>query len=95
VALYRSRFKAEPAYPPEATNGADADASRIAWLEQQLLPQFAPSGAQREALGLARAQAVQQAVLANSELKPERVFLVNQQSGGGPEGSVRMELKLE
>ena len=63
--------------------------------EQQLLPQFAPSGAQREALGLARAQAVQQAVLANSELKPERVFLVNQQSGGGPEGSVRMELKLE
>jgi hypothetical protein len=95
VALYRSQFKADPAYPPEAASGADADASRIAWLEQQLLPQFAPSGAQREALGLARAQAVQQAVLANSELKPERVFLVNQQSGGGPEGSVRMELKLE
>jgi hypothetical protein len=95
VARYRSQFKADPAYPPEATSGADADASRIAWLEQQLLPQFAPSGAQREALGLARAQAVQQAVLANTELKPERVFLVNQQSGGGPEGSVRMELKLE
>jgi hypothetical protein len=95
VALYRSQFKAEPAYPPEATNGADADAARIAWLEQQLLPQFAPSAEQRDALGLARAQAVQQTVLANSELKPERVFLVNQQSGGGPEGSVRMELKLE
>ena len=50
---------------------------------------------QRDALGQARAQAVQAAVLANAELKPERVFLTNQISGGGPDGSVRMELKLE
>jgi hypothetical protein len=95
AALYRAQFKAEPEYPPETTSGSDADVDRVTWLETQLLPQFAPSAAQRDALAQARAQAVQAAVLANAELKPERVFLTNQVSGGGPEGSVRMELKLE
>ncbi len=87
TALYRSRFHTEPEFPPET--------DQAAWLEQQLLPQFAPTREQRDALGQARAQAVQAAVLANAELKPERVFLTNQISGGGPDGSVRMELKLE
>jgi hypothetical protein len=95
AALYRAQFKAEPEYPPETRSGSDPDVDRVTWLETQLLPQFAPSAAQRDALAQARAQAVQAAVLANAELKPERVFLTNQVSGGGPEGSVRMELKLE
>jgi hypothetical protein len=95
AALYRARFQADPQYPPEAASAADPDTERAAWLEQQLLPQFAPTREQRDALAQARAQAVQTAVLANAELKPERVFLTNQVSGGGPEGSVRMELKLE
>jgi hypothetical protein len=95
VVLYRARFHTEPKYPPEIASAADADTQRAAWLEQQLLPQFAPTREQRDDLGRARAQAVQTAVLANAELKPERVFLTNQGSGGGPQGSVRMELKLE
>jgi len=95
VALYRVQFKAEPEYPPETTAGSDPDADRVTWLEQQLLPQFVPTATQRDSLAQARALAVQAAVLANTELKPERVFLINQVSGGGPEGSVRMELKLE
>jgi len=95
VTIYRAQFKADPVYPPETTGGADPEADKAAWLEQQLLPQFAPTTAQRDALGLARAQAVQSAVLANTELKPERVFLTNQVSGGGAPGTVRMELKLE
>ncbi|HEY6451650.1 MAG TPA: DUF748 domain-containing protein, partial [Steroidobacteraceae bacterium] len=94
-ALYRSRLHAEPAYPPDVAGATDPDAARATWLEQQLLPQFAPGHEQRDALSLARAQAVQSAVLANPDLKPERVFLVNQTSGGGPAGSVRMDLKLE
>jgi len=93
--LYRARFQTDPQYPPEAASAADPDTEHAAWLEQQLLPQFAPTREQRDALAQARAQAVQTAVLANAELKPERVFLTNQVSGGGPEGSVRMELKLE
>jgi uncharacterized protein involved in outer membrane biogenesis len=93
--LYRIRFQTDPQYPPEAASAAEPDTERAAWLEQQLLPQFAPTREQRDALAQARAQAVQAAVLANAELKPERVFLTNQVSGGGPDGSVRMELKLE
>jgi Domain of Unknown Function (DUF748) len=95
AALYRAQFHADPEYPPETAAGANADGDRAAWLENQLLPQFAPSPTQRDALSQARAQAVQAAVLANTELKPERVFLTNQVSGGGPDGFVRMELKLE
>jgi hypothetical protein len=95
AALYRVRFHTEPQYPPETAGGTDPDADRAAWLEAQLLPQFAPSATARDALSQARAQAVQAAVLANAELKPERVFLTNQVSGGGPDGFVRMELKLE
>jgi Domain of Unknown Function (DUF748) len=95
VALYRTQFKSDPDYPPENKAGADPDADKVAWLQQQLLPQFAPSQAERDALGLARAQAVQSAVLANTDLKSDRVFLVNQVTGGGLDGKVRMELKLE
>ena len=95
VALYRTQFKSDPEYPPETAGGADPEADKLAWLQQQLLPQFSPSQADRDALGMARAQAVQSAVLANAEVKPDRVFLVNQVSGGGADGKVRMELKLE
>ena len=59
------------------------------------MPQFAPSAEQRDALAQARARAAQGAVLADPELKAERVFLVNQDSGGASGDSVRMELKLE
>jgi len=95
AALYRAQFTSDPEYPPETASAADPDADRVSWLEQQLLPQFAPNAQARDALGQARAQAVQQAVLANTALPPQRVFLVNQASGGGAEGAVRMELKLE
>jgi len=73
----------------------DADAARIAWLEQELLLQFKPTRDQRESLGRARADAVEAALLVNQELPPERVFLTERESGGGPEGQVRMELKLQ
>jgi len=95
AALYRAQFQDEPKYPDEINSAPDPEAGRVAWLEEQLLPQFAPSAAQRDELAQARARAAQSAVLANPELKPERVFLVNQDSGGAAGDSVRMELKLE
>jgi hypothetical protein len=94
VSLYHTTFHADPDYPPDIASATD-NAARARWIEEQLLPQYAPNDTQRDALGLARAQAVQAAVLSNQELKPERVFLNNQVSGGGPPGFVRMELKLE
>jgi hypothetical protein len=91
TALYRQQFGAEPQYPSDTV----ADPQRTRWLEQQLLPRFEPKRAQRDALARARADAVQAAVLSNSALSPMRVFLTQSESGGGPAGSVRMQLQLE
>ena len=99
--LYHQKFNAEPEYPGEqggkTTNANDpnAAAAHVSWLEQQLLPQFQPTPDQRNALGRARADAAQNALLANKELQPERVFLTERETGGGPDGQVRMELKLQ
>jgi uncharacterized protein involved in outer membrane biogenesis len=73
----------------------DVDAAHIAWLEQELMQQYKPTRDQRDGLGRARAEAAQAALLANQELPPERVFLTERESGGGGDGQVRMELKLQ
>ncbi len=75
-----------------AANGLDP---RATWLEQQLLEKFLPNGAQRDALGRARADAMQAAILAAGQLSPERIFLTNRLSGGGSAGMSRMELQLQ
>jgi hypothetical protein len=100
--LYRQKFDKEPEYPGEeggkAQNPSDPNATpaaHIAFLEQQLLPQFKPTSDERDALARARAQAVQGALLANKDLQPERVFLTERQSNRSENGRVRMELKLE
>ena len=85
--------KAGAAKPGAASQ--DSDAARIAWLEQELRPQFQPTRDQREGLGRARAEAAQAALLTNQELPPERVFLTDRESGGGADGQVRMEMKLQ
>jgi hypothetical protein len=99
AALYRQKFQSDPVYPADSGGagaaGQDTEAARIAWLEQELLPQFKPTRDQRDGLGRARAEAAQAALLANQELPPERVFLTERESGGGADGQVRMEMKLQ
>ncbi|MGH8232426.1 MAG: DUF748 domain-containing protein, partial [Steroidobacteraceae bacterium] len=92
--IYKQKFQSDPQYPADSS-GADADAARIAWLEQELLPQFKATPDQRNTLGRARADAVQAGVLADKDLSPERVFLTDRQSGGGSDNQARMELKLQ
>jgi hypothetical protein len=90
--------KPEAATPEVAKAGVAPqalDAAHIAWLEQELLLQFKPTRDAREGLGRARAEAAQAALLANQELPPERVFLTERASGGGADGQVRMEMKLQ
>jgi len=96
-AAYRTQFKAAPEYPEElqGDEGPKRDA-RIDWLQVALLAQLKPAPAALEALGKQRASAVRDALLANKELKPERVFLVSKAAGAAPAaGSVRMEMELE
>jgi hypothetical protein len=89
--VYHAQFGSDPQYPD---NAVDAD-TRTQWLEQQLLPKFAPTSDARDALGRARAEAVQAAVLTTQGLDPERVFLTDRPSGGGSADHVRMELSLQ
>ncbi|HXN09808.1 MAG TPA: DUF748 domain-containing protein, partial [Steroidobacteraceae bacterium] len=96
LALYRSQFQTEPEYPGDIAAGPPGDSARAIWLEQQLLPQFAPGPEQRDELGRARAQAAQSGILGIEGLGAERVFLTDRTSGAsGPDGAVRMELKLQ
>jgi len=86
---------AESAAAKPPTAAQDSETARIAWLEQELLTQFKPNRDQRDGLGRARAEAAQAALLTNQELAPERVFLTERESGGGADGQVRMEMKLQ
>jgi len=96
-AAYRARIKIPPEYPAsiKGAEGAALDA-KIDWLQAALLEHLKPAPAALEALGQQRAAAVRAALLANKELKPERVFIVSKP--GEPAsvaGLVRMEMKLE
>lgn len=100
--IYQQTSGAAPAYTPElaAKPGAAADAAttaaRSAWLETALLKQLAPSAEDLAALGKSRADAVQAAVLTNTGIAPERVFLTQRApQGPAPDGVVRLELKLQ
>jgi hypothetical protein len=94
--LYQRKLKAAPTFPPAPQANTDDTAERIAYLEQQLKPLYAISAADRDILTRARADAVQAALLANTELSPERVFLTARSNEAtSPDGVVRMGLKLE
>lgn len=80
---------------PEYPQPSDT-AARIALLQARLLPQFMPDDETLDRLGRERAQAVQQGLLGDGGLAPERLFIV----GSAPQDSaedntVRMELKLQ
>ncbi|HEX9139401.1 MAG TPA: DUF748 domain-containing protein [Steroidobacteraceae bacterium] len=100
--LYTQQLGAAPVFPPELAGPPGKNpppellAGRIAFLETALLPHYAPNAQQRADLGQARANAVQAAVLANTEIAPERVFLSNRTpTATSPQGSVRMELQVQ
>jgi hypothetical protein len=96
-AAYRAQLNAAPEYPKEL-QGDEAPQldARTGWLLARLHERLKPAPAALEALGRARATAVQGALLANKELTPERVFLVAKPSeAAAAAGAVRMEMKLE
>ena len=66
------------------------------WIEARLLEGMQPDQPSLDALGRQRAQAVQSAVLANTAVAPERLFIMTERSASlASDGRVRMELKLE
>lgn len=96
TALYKNRIGSAPVFPAPTEPATEVTDSHITYLEAQLKPQFAISAADRDALTRARADAVQAALLTNTELAPERIYLTARSNeAASPAGVVRMELKLE
>src|SRR5258706_2245387 len=85
-----------PIYPTQASAEADSTNTEIAYLEGELRQHYSVSEAQRAALAKARAEAVQAAIVANSAIRPKRIFLSERQSGKAPmQATARMELTLQ
>jgi hypothetical protein len=94
--LYQQQLGAMPGYPSPESPEADGTTANIAFLEEALRPRFAATQAERDSLARARADAVQTAVLSNTEIMPERVFLTERESGkAAAAGAARMELTLQ
>jgi uncharacterized protein involved in outer membrane biogenesis len=95
-ALYKTANKIAPEYPAETQTDKTIDwNARTAWIEARLLEGMQPDQPTLEALARQRAQAVQSAVLANTGVAPERVFITTERGASLKDGRVRMELKLE
>ncbi|HEV8330056.1 MAG TPA: DUF748 domain-containing protein [Steroidobacteraceae bacterium] len=96
-ALYKQSTKIAPDYPAQTKteSGIDLNA-RTEWLEARLLEGMQPDQSALETLGRQRAQAVQAAILANTDVAPERVFITTDRSAAlTNDVGVRMEMKLE
>jgi len=108
-ALYKQQFGKSPDIPkteaaPSNEGAGDAGwkqkraakkSAEVAWLEAQLRPKFRASTAELDALGQARGEAVQDALLKNGTLDPTRVFLSTKAPLIEHEGKVRMELAIK
>ncbi len=96
-ALYKTSAKAAPEYPAETQVENRIDwGARVAWIEARLLETLQPDSSTLDTLARQRAQAVQSAVLANTAVAPERLFITTERGAAlASDGSVRMELKLE
>jgi hypothetical protein len=94
--LYQQQLGNAPVFPPAGLPEGDAVASHVAFLEKELRLRFNPTSDQRTQLARSRADVVQAAVLANTEIAPERLFLTERRSGKtAVPGTVRMEFSLE
>ncbi len=96
-ALYKASAKTAPEYPAETQVEDRIDwSARVAWIEARLLESLQPDQPTLDTLARQRAQAVQAAVLANTAVAPERLFITTERDASrANDGSVRMELKLE
>ena len=95
--LYQKNIGSEPKYPDEvgAIKGkADLSAAKVDYLTRELRGHIQVGEAELTALGQARAANVQQLLLKDTQIDPERVFLVGNDKAKNEGGKVRLELSL-
>jgi hypothetical protein len=96
--LYEKNLGGEPKFPESITSVKDKSelaAAKVDYLNQALHEHIAVTDADLTALGQQRATAVQRALLTDTEVAPERVFLVANGKAKGQDGRVRLELSLK
>ena len=86
---------AHPGTPPPPDKRLARERSEVHWLREQLRPSVRPDPGTLAALGLARAQAVQDAMLAHGALGPKRVFLTTGEAGEPRNGHIRLKLRMK
>jgi hypothetical protein len=96
--VYAQDAGGEPKYPDEVTNvksKPDLVAAKIAFLSREIHAHIVVGDGELQALGQQRALALQKALLADSQVAPERVFLVANDKATAKDGAVRLELSLK
>jgi hypothetical protein len=104
TALYTQLFGAEPVLPeaPERADDqsrkeakAEAAQARLAWLEKETRARATAEPADLQQLGTQRGEAIQAALLTDTGLPPERVFLAAEGKVAANEQQVRFELAVK
>jgi uncharacterized protein involved in outer membrane biogenesis len=89
---YRKAFGSKPAVPKPDNVSLGPDQVAIAWLEDKLRERIVVNDKDVQQLGRARAEAVQSAIVAGSQVSPLRVFIIT--APPIQDQSVRMTLSL-
>ncbi len=104
VEQYRAEFGAKATLPGSVPTVLDTRAKKrdpqmlataTGELDQALRQKYAATPEQLEALGQARARAIQDALLSSGEIDPQRVFLIAAEAKPPVDGKVRVELALK
>ncbi len=96
--LYAKDFGAEPKFPDTVTSlksKPEVSAAKIDFLTQAVREHIQVGDAELQALGQQRALAVQQALLTDTQVAAERVFLVGNDKATVKDGVVQLELSLK
>jgi hypothetical protein len=96
--LYQKNFGAEPKYPDAVTAikaKPDLTAAKIDYLTGELRGHITVGETELTALGQQRASNLQQVLLQDKQIDPERVFLVANDKAKSEGGKVRLELSLK
>jgi Domain of Unknown Function (DUF748) len=95
--VYAKNLGAEPKFPDEVTaikTKPEATTAKIEFLKRELHQRITVSDSDLTALGQQRAMNLQQALLTDAQVAPDRVFLVANDKAKGQDGRVRLELSL-
>jgi hypothetical protein len=97
AAVYQKNLSAEPKYPDEITaikTKPEAAAAKVDFLTKEIKSHLTVSEADLTALAQLRATNVQQALLKDTQIAPDRVFLADNDKAKAEGGKVRLELSI-